>query len=401
MHNLGTVFKFEVVRTLKKKSFWIMALSFPLIMGAVFGVIFLSNKATEDATRAMEKQQFSIQIKDDTGLIKDDILSPLDITEQADTAVGIAKVKNGELDAFFYYPSDLSRGIEVYGVDVGLFNNSRYNTVANTLLKMSVEGTLDANVKIIVGGTLAMNVITFKDGAVSNPFMQMIAPGFFLVFFYFLIAMFGAQALTSTTEEKENRVIEMILTTIQARTLITGKILSLIVLALIQALILVTPVIIAYALLHDNLTLPTFDLNAIPLNPLRIGTAIVIFGASFMLFMGLLVTIGAATPTAKEANGFMGAVMVLLFGPLYAAPLFISSPEQPIVQFLSYFPFTAPIPLLLRNAAGNLTWPEVLLSATILVVTTVFVIRIAVRVFQHGALQYTRKLSLKEIFGRS
>jgi ABC-2 type transport system permease protein len=119
-----------------------------------------------------------------------------------------------------------------------------------------------------------------------------------------------------------------------------------------------------------------------------------------MLFIGLLVAIGAAVPTAKEASGAIGAVMLLLFGPLYAASLFISSPDQPLVRFLSYFPLTAPIPLLLRNAAGTITWGEILIGAGILIISAILVIRIAVRVFQHGALEYSRKLSLKEIFGR-
>ena len=49
MHNLSTVIHFEVTRTLKKKSFWIMALGFPLLIGAIFVIIFLSNQSTSDA----------------------------------------------------------------------------------------------------------------------------------------------------------------------------------------------------------------------------------------------------------------------------------------------------------------------------------------------------------------
>jgi ABC-2 type transport system permease protein len=96
----------------------------------------------------------------------------------------------------------------------------------------------------------------------------------------------------------------------------------------------------------------------------------------------------------------MGAFMLLMFGPLYAASLFVSNPEAGIVQFLSYFPLTSPIPLLLRNAIGNLQLHEVLLSLAILLVSTVFVVQLAVRVFRYGALEYSRKLGLKEILHR-
>jgi ABC-2 type transport system permease protein len=55
-HNLGTVIRFEVVRALKKKSFWIMAFGFPLMFGLIFGIIFLSNKTTNNAAEDLSKQ---------------------------------------------------------------------------------------------------------------------------------------------------------------------------------------------------------------------------------------------------------------------------------------------------------------------------------------------------------
>ncbi len=400
VHNLNTVFRFEVIRALKKKTFWITTLSFPLIIAVVFGIVFLSNKTTEDAAKNMSKQQFSIIVNDQTGLVQDTILSQMGIKTTTDKNAAIDQVKTGKIDAFFYFPADLKNGIEIYGKDVGIFNNGRYSAVAEALLQQMVTTKVDQNVRSIVGNQLTINSLTYKDGAVSDPMRQLIAPGLFLVLFYFLIAMFGNQALTSTTEEKENRVIEMLLTTVQARTLIIGKILSLILLAFIQGILFIAPVIIGYFFLHNQLRLPTIDLSSIPLDPARIGVAAVIFAASFILFMGLLVAIGAATPTAKEAGPFLGIVMMLLFGPLYAASLFISSPESPLVQFLSYFPLTAPIPLLLRNAAGTITWPEVFIGTAILIITAVIVIRIAVRIFQFGALEYSRRLSFKEVLVR-
>ena len=92
--------------------------------------------------------------------------------------------------------------------------------------------------------------------------------------------------------------------------------------------------VLGYLLFHDRMSLPGLDLSQIPFDWLRIGVGAVIFMAGFLLFTGLLVTIGAATPTAKEAGGFFGIVMILIFGPLYAASLFVSSPHAGIVQFL-------------------------------------------------------------------
>lgn len=400
MHNLGTIFSFEVVRTLKKKSFWVMALAVPLLIGGIFGIVFLSNQATQDAVEDMEKQQFSATVMDESGLVSDQMIAALGFTRSNDKLAGIENVRNDTQDAFLYYPADLTKGAEVFGKNIGIFDNGRYDAVARLLIEQSVNASVDTNTKTVISGNLSVQPTTFEGGEAYDPLMQMIAPGLFLVLFYFLIAMFGNQAVTSTTEEKENRVIEMLLTTVRARTVIVGKLFALIVLALIQAALLVTPALIGYLLFHDALSLPALDLSTIPLDPARIGTAFVIFAASFMLFIGLLVAIGAAVPTAKEASSVIGIVMTALFAPLYAVTLFISSPESGIVQFLSYFPLTAPIPLLLRNAAGTIAWHEVLIGTVILVISAILVIRIAVRVFQHGALEYSRKLSFKEIFGR-
>ena len=204
--------------------------------------------------------------------------------------------------------------------------------------------------------------------------------------------------LASTTEEKENRVIEIILTTIKARTLIIGKILSLIVLALIQVVIIITPVIIAYIFLHNQLSLPNLDLNNLPFNFAHIAAGALMFILSFLLLTGLLVAIGAAVPTAKEANGFFGIVMLLIFSPLYAVSLFISAPTSNIVSFLTFFPLTASIPLMLRNAVGNLTVSDTIIGISILAASAVVALWVAIRLFQYGSLEYTNRISLKTIF---
>ena len=402
MYNLGTVMRFEIVRTLKKKSFWIMAIGFPIMFAAIFVIIFMSNQATSDAAKDLEKQKFSIAVTDDSGLIKPEYLVAVNATTVANKQVGIEAVKTGKYDAYFYYPTDLtSHAVEVFGKEAGLFDNGRYPGVANSLLQLSVESNISPELRSVVKGTTNTTFTAYKDGSTYDGLKEMILPGIFLVLFYLLISFFGNQMLTSTTEEKENRVIEMILTTIEARTLIIGKIISLIILAFIQGLIIILPALIGYLLFHDQLNLPFVDLTTLPVNWGRIGVGAAIFAASFMMFTGLLVAVGAAVPTAKEAGQFFGIVMMLIFGPLYAVSLFISNPDNSLVQFLSTFPLTSPIPLMLRNAVGNLSGGEAALSIALLTITAIVVMFIAIRLFRYGALEYSRKLSIKEIFGRS
>lgn len=401
MHNLSTVFNFELTRTLKKKSFWITALSFPVVIGLVFAIIFFSNKATSDTAAELSKEQFSFALTDNSKVIPKEVITATKAQQITDKQAGISAVKEGKVDAYFYYPANLdAQKVEIYAKDEGLFKNSRYSAVAEQLLQQSAAQKVDPQLTTILQGKVSTEATTYRDGEVYNGFAQLIAPGLFLVLFYILITMFSNQMLTSTTEEKENRVIEMILTTIKARTLIIGKILSLITLAFIQVLVILAPIVLAYIFFKDQLAIPAIDLSNIPLDAMRISIGAVLFAASFVLFTGLLVAIGAAMPTAKEANGFFGVVMVLLFGPLYAVSLFVSAPDSPIVTALSLFPLTAPIPLMLRNAVGNLELSEALLGIAILSVSAIIIMAIAIRLFRYGALEYSKRLSFSTIMTR-
>ena len=115
MYNLGTVFRFEVLRTLKKKSFWIMAIIFPIAIGAIYGIAYFSNQSTKTATKNTANQKFSFVITDKSGLINEKIVQQLGASETNDKQAAINKVENGTLDAYFFYPKDLaSNNVEIY-----------------------------------------------------------------------------------------------------------------------------------------------------------------------------------------------------------------------------------------------------------------------------------------------
>jgi len=402
MHNLSTVIKFEVVRTLKKKTFWLAALSIPLVVAFIGLIIFFSNKTTNDVSEQLTTERYSLGVTDVSGVISKPLLDSLGAQTVDTKESGIEAVRTGKLDAYFYYPKDISaQTVEVYGEEVGIFKDSRYRALAEQILGQSVAATTNSTVRTVLQEQTKFSVVTYKDGKEDKGFLKLVAPGLFLVLFYFMIITFGTQMLTSITEEKENRVIEMILTTIKPTTLLLGKLFSLIILAFIQIILILLPIIVGYFVFKDRLSLPSLDLSNIPLDPTAIALGAVIFIISFLMYTGILMTLGAAMPTAKEANSFFGAVMAFTFGPLYAAPLFVSSPDSLLVQILSYFPLTSPIPLLLRNAVGNLTLTEAAIAIGLLVITTAFAIRIGVRIFRFGALEYNRRLSVKEVLGKN
>lgn len=398
MHNLGTVFKFETIRVLKKPTFWLMALGFPLMFAALYGIVFWSQITTMQAAKELEKQEFSLAVTDDSKLVRPELLMAAKTKTVESKEAGINDVKNGKIDAYIYFPKDISKQkVEVYGKDVGLFQNGKYGAVAQSLLSQSVASSVSQAQVAILQNKVQVSSTTYLDGKEHGGINEMIAPGLFLVIFFMLITFFGNQMLTSSTEEKENRTVEMLLTMVKTDTLITGKILSLMVLALIQMLVIILPVAAGYLAFGSKLQLPNMDLSLLVFDPVRIGLALVIFLASFMMFTGMLVTLGAMMPTAKEANQWFGLVIMLIFGPFYGITAFVSFPDSPFVKFLSLFPFTAPIPLLLRNAVGNLPAWEGLLGVALLIVAAVLVLWLAVRVFRYGAMSYDSKLSLSAL----
>ena len=398
MHNLGTVFKFETIRVLKKPTFWLMALGFPLMFAALYGIMFWSQSTTMQAAKELEKQEFSLAVTDDSKLVRPELLMAAKTKTVESKEAGINDVKNGKIDAYIYFPKDISKQkVEVYGKDVGLFQNGKYGAVAQSLLSQSVASTVGQAQVAILQNKVQLSSTTYLDGKEHGGINEMIAPGLFLVIFFMLVTFFGNQMLTSSTEEKENRTVEMLLTMVKTDTLITGKILSLMVLALIQMLVIILPVVAGYLAFGSKLQLPNMDLSLLVFDPVRIGLALVIFLASFMMFTGMLVTLGAMMPTAKEANQWFGLVIMLIFGPFYGITAFVSFPDSPFVKFLSLFPFTAPIPLLLRNAVGNLPAWEGLLGVALLIVAAVFVLWLAVRIFRYGAMSYDSKLSLSAL----
>src|SRR3990167_7650967 len=130
-HNLSTVIWFEFIRTIKKPSFWVATLSIPVLIGVVFAVVFYSSKSTSDNSDKLAKEKFSIEYVDESKVILPQVSQAVEAKQVTDKDQALEDVKSGKVDAFFYYPGDVSKQkVEVYGKDVGLFDNGKYQAVA-------------------------------------------------------------------------------------------------------------------------------------------------------------------------------------------------------------------------------------------------------------------------------
>ena len=399
---LRAVIKFEFVRTVNKRSFWVRTLSIPVLLAVVLALSYFSSKAADQADQKAQTTPFSVSILDKSGLIGKPVISAAKAATVSSKQAGVDQARAGKVDAFFYYPSDpVNAPVEIYAKDDGIVNNGKYDSVAKALLQAGIVQGIGGGTRVaLLSHAPNTQLVTYKDGVETKGFGRAIVPGLFLVLFYAVIVLLGNQMLTSTTEEKENRVIEMLLTSVTARNIILGKIISLITLGFIQILAILAPLLIAYFGFRTQLHITAVDLSQLSFAPMPIIAGAMIFIGGFLLFTGLLVAIGSAVPTAKEAGGFFAFAMILMFIPFYAIGAIVSSPDQIIVKVMSFFPLTAPITLLLRNAVGNLSATETIGGIAIVLLSGVALLGLAIRIFRFGSLEYARKLGVLEIFTR-
>lgn len=402
-HNLGTVVSFEVTRNLTKRRFWISTLIVPVIFGIVIALVVLSNTATDKSVNSQKNAKLTFSYSDASGYIDPVVVASFGGTPAADPKAAIADVKSGALDAYFAYPANpTTQTTKVYGVDEGIFQNGKYSSVATALLVASAETKIgDAKLATLAQGSVPVQSTTYKDGVEAGGIGGVIPPLLFLAIFYIVILLLGNQMLTSTLEEKEDRVSEMILTTLNPTTLVVGKVISLFIVGLVQMIVFTLPIIIGYVFFRTALSLPELDLSSLNINPWQMLVGALLLAGGFTLFTGTLVAVGAIMPTAKEAGQVFGIMMALIFVPFYAVTLVVSDPHAFIVQLFTYFPYSAPVTAMLRNGFGSLS-P---LEATIVIVEQfalgIIVLRLAVRLFRYGSIEYSKKVSLKTAFARS
>lgn len=406
--NLRDVIDFEVKRNLKKKTFWYTTIALPVIIIAIFAINYASSshadKSSQQQTTSYSKTA-KLAVFDDSGLLNQQKLIRQRILIEPNIQAGITQVKDGNLTAFFYYPKNVAKvGIQVYAQDQGITFTPPYNTLAIQILKQSVitkirNATNDPQAVQILQTDPNVTATTYKNGVQTKGLASTIAPGLFFIAFIFMAVMLSYFMISATTEEKENRAAEILLTTVKSRSLIIGKIFSVLMLGIVQVFIIIVPLLIAYAIFHNHVSLPGgVSLSHIPLDTKAIVTGIVFLGLGLTLYTGILVGFGSLFPTAQEASRYLFLVIIWILIPLYSLGFVVSTPHALIVTVFTYFPLTAPSTVLLRNVVGTISTNEILGSFVILLITALLAILFAIRAFSYGAMTYTRRINVKELF---
>ncbi len=402
-HNLGTVVQFEFTRIVKKRRFWMATLAIPALLAIVFAMVYVSNASTQDRAAEQKNQSLKFSYTDASQLIDPQIATALGGTVETKPGTAVERVREGQLNAYFNFPASITlEPVRVYGTDRGIFANGTYQAVAKQLVILSAQENVgSAELSAAVQGNFSTDAQTFKDGQLSGGMATVVPPLIFLVLFYVVIILLANQMLASTLEEKENRVTEMILTTLNPTTLVVGKIVSLFLVGVVQALVFSTPTVLGYVFFRRQLSMPDFDLSTLQIQFLPMLVGALLFIGGFILFTGVLVGIGAVMPTAKDANTVFAPVMIMMFIPFYIVTMVVSDPGSMMVQIFTFFPFTAPVTAMLRNAFGSLDGATAAIVIGELFAFGLLSLRLAVHLFRYGSIAYSGKLSLRTAFAKS
>ena len=411
MSKTWQVIRFEVIRSLKKPSFWLAALLVPILLGFYIFIAALSGYNAGEAIEAgVDTADMTLGVFDEAKYlaIKTFVNTKEEKQELKDypsKEAGISDVKNDKIDIFYYLPAKFAEEhtVEIYVKPdtVSVFNDYA-NPIRSLLSATALSEVSPANLAVITN-SVGYNTTTFSaddnhEVDASEAISKIAIPAIGLAMFYILIVVLGNRLTAAMVEEKENRISELILTSIKPINLIVGKIVSLMILGIIQLLVLIIPLIIAYivALRYDaipfNISL-TFDATLI-------AEYLILLLVSYFLFTSLCVVIGTMSSSAKDANSFMSVIIILTILPIFFIGSFATHDIQPFTYFLTYFPPSAPLALMLRGLFGTLPTWELLLGIADVTICGILFSRLATYIFCHNAIATSSKINLKQLLNR-
>lgn len=256
-------------------------------------------------------------------------------------------------------------------------------------LGVAIVAEEDAPSELVPALSVSPPVELLDPAAVPGFLVYLVALGFGLVFFSAALT-FGMTIAQSVVEEKQTRVVEILLAAIPTRVLLAGKIVGTSVLAVGQTALVVAIAIVGLTVTDQQ------DLL------LGLGAALVWFVVFFLFGFVLLAAMFAATAAMVSRQEDIGStttpVMLLVMAPYFLVIFFNDNPT--VMAIMSYVPFSAPVGMPVRLFLGDAAWWEPLLSLAILLVTTLAVIALGARIYDNSLLRLGARVPLLEALGR-
>ncbi len=214
------------------------------------------------------------------------------------------------------------------------------------------------------------------------------------VLLVFSLALSTSAMLNGVGEEKENRLMEILLSSVSTRQLLAGKVLALGAAGLIQVAVwlISTPPLVSIA---SSAFGGSFTGLRAPVGFLVLSGVYFVLG--YMLFTVLTAGIGAVSPSAREGQQLASGIMFLMVCPVWFGALLAASPNHPVVVALSIFPITAPVVMVIRSGVTEIPAWQVAVSLAVLVLTTVGELILVAKLFRVYLLMYGRRPQLGEV----
>lgn len=397
MNKTLIILRHEFRKVVRSRSFILLTLALPLIVILGFGIY----KGVQELYHPGAPEEIKIGYVDQTGMFDEYTSQPgaqfilYDGEEKAKEAL-----LDKEIKEYFVIPSDyLSSGMitrytmareaqpaeKTKGqIQNFLVSNLLADKVSPEIMQRVENPVLISSIRLDEKGEIAPGQSTF-----SSYFL----PFVFAIVFMMSIFFSSGTLFQSVAEEKENRMIEIVLSSVSSKQLLVGKVLGLGAAGLLQVAVWIITIEI-FAEVASG-TIPALSDISIPAS--LIGWAVVYFILSYLLFAALYAGVGSIGSTAKEGQGWSVIFVLPSILPYYFSYFIISNPEGALSRALTFFPLTAPMTAMFRLPINGIVAWEIAVSLLILAGSVALTMWLAAKVFRVFLLMYGKPPALREI----
>ncbi len=386
------VAKREFLYNLRRPAFLFASFVMPFLLALVLFIVFslIANTFTAEVTDPIGYVDLSGVLAD--GVEKPDNFAAYLDAERAETAL-----QDGTLRAYFLLADDyLTTG------DVTLYRNGDLSPAAENMIEDFLLANLAASTgddagALLISDPVDMQVRALDSGRTLEPegvIGLFLTPFVFMMVFLITVSSTSSYLMSGVVEEKSNRIMEILVTSITPFQMLAGKIIGLGALGLIQVgvWLILGALVINFGAGSEGI------LSGVTIPADVVVTALVFFVLNYFLTATIMAGIGAVTGSEQESRAIAGIFSFVTAVPFFFIFSFFTDPNGPIPVFMTLFPFTSPMVVILRSAFTTIPPLELIAAFVILVITTVVVMWIAARVFRLSLLMYGKRPSLRGLF---
>jgi ABC-2 type transport system permease protein len=408
MRNIWTVFTHELWVNISRKGFLFMTFGVPLIAFALLFVVNITRtqesaeQNTNDILNQFDFEGIQIAGLVDTGNVFPTISDALQrvIIRYPDVDSANAALSAGDIDVFYDISPDYLTTQEVTlhlpSVNVSLINTQPIQQLFYTTLAGDLNPELLRRLRATT--TIEQFNVTMNENQVNDEEANFVLLYAFVMIFMLTVFTTNGYLIQSVIEEKENRVIEILVTTIRPGELLAGKILGNGFTGIIQVVVWAGAFILGLELAGALPGLQTIAVIAnirIPYEQLPL--MFVYFLLGYLLFAGVFAAIGAISNSMREGPGYAAMFTLPSVIPFYLFGVFTTTPNATAPVVLSMIPITAPISMLMRLSVTSVPLVEILASIGILGLSVVGMMWAAGRIFRVQSLLSGQMPKLREI----